>query len=135
MRSIGVLAFALVFSSTAAAAQPDVREILSKVSALYKKATQYEVVAESRSIKPGSTESTGRALFAFHAPNRYRVEGAFPGADADTPETGAAVTIIDDGSVVWFYIPRANQYSSIPVSALNEAAAGDLADLKPERQD
>jgi len=133
MRFTGALVFALFFCSISAIAQPDVREILAKVSTLYTKATQYELVAESRSMKPGSAENNGHALFAFRAPNRYHMEGV-PGGDADTREAGT-VTIIDDGSVIWFYMPKVNQYSSIPVSALNDAAAGDLADLKPERQD
>ena len=127
MRFTGVLA-ALLFP-VCAGAQPDVRDILGKVSALYKSATQYEIVAESRSVDPVSNAGAGRARVVFQAPNRYRVEGA----DSINAETGAIV--VDDGSTIWLYFPQTNQYNSIPVSALKDDAAGDLRGLRPETQD
>jgi len=119
---------AFLFCSTCTA-QPDVREILGKVSALYKSASQYEIVADSRGADPTSNEGSGRARFAFQPPNRYRIEGAAPGA----AETGTL--IVDDGSMIWMYFPQSNQYNSIPVAALQDDAAGNLRDLKPESQD
>lgn len=129
MRLIGVSVFALFIWTTCAAAQPNVREILGKVSALYRSATQYEIVADSRSADATSNEGSGRARFAFQPPNRYRIEGSASGA----AETGTV--IIDDGSMIWMYFPQTNQYNSIPVAALKDDAAGNLRDLKPESQD
>jgi outer membrane lipoprotein-sorting protein len=128
MRFIGVFTM-MLFVSGRADAQPDVRAILGKVSALYKSATQYEIIAESRSIDPTSDAGSGRARFVFQAPNRYRVEGS----DSNNAETGAV--IIDDGSMIWLYFPQTNQYNSIPVAALKDDAAGNLRDLRPESQD
>jgi outer membrane lipoprotein-sorting protein len=128
MRSFGLFTMMLLVS-VSADAQPDVREILGKVSALYKSATQYEIVAESRSADPTSNAGAGRARFLFQAPNRYRVEGS----DSNNAETGAV--IIDDGSMIWLYFPQSNQYNSIPVAALKDDAAGNLRDLRPESQD
>ncbi|HYK19078.1 MAG TPA: hypothetical protein VEV37_13695 [Bryobacteraceae bacterium] len=128
MRFFGVLT-TMLLSSVCASAQPDVRDILGKVSALYKSATQYEIVAESRSADPTSNAGSGLARFIFQAPNRYRVEGS----DSNNSETGAV--IIDDGSMIWLYFPQSNQYNSIPVAALKDDAAGNLRDLRPESQD
>ena len=118
-----------MFGAVCANAQPDTREILGKVSALYKSATQYEIVAVSHSADPTSDQGSGHAHFVFQAPNRYRMEGSAAGSG----ETGAV--IVDDGATIWLYFPQTNQYNSIPVSTLTDAAAGDLRDLRPESQD
>jgi outer membrane lipoprotein-sorting protein len=129
MRWIGLRTIAVLFSVAPAGAQPIVTEILAKVGAVYKSATQYEIIADSRSTNPTSDEGSGRARFVFQAPNRYRMEGSAAGS----AETGAV--IVDDGSTIWLFFPQSNQYNSIPVSTLKDEAAGELRQLRPEAQD
>jgi len=137
MRSAGRVVCLLLVSAVCAEAQPDVGGILKKVSELYKGAAQYQIVAETVGHKsePQTADNSGRALFAFKPPNRYRMEGAIPGADRDAPELSGGVVIVDDASSVWFYMPKANQYGSFPASALTADAPGDLGDLRPAAVD
>jgi outer membrane lipoprotein-sorting protein len=120
--------FALLLPPAYAQSQPNAAAILKKVSKIYKSASQYEFIADVtvQGAQPNAGTS-GHMLFAFKSPDLYRMEGAFPGV----AEFGDAV-IVDDGSAVWFYVPKTNQYGSFPASQLTADAAGDLGDLRPE---
>jgi outer membrane lipoprotein-sorting protein len=120
--------FALFSPAAFAQSQPNVADILKKVSETYKSASQYEFITDM--TVPGAQANagtSGHVLFAFKSPDRYRMEGAFPGV----AEFGEAL-IVDDGSAVWFYVPKTNQYASFPASQVTSDAAGDLGDLRPE---
>jgi len=120
---------ALLFSLASGLAHAQLSPI-----ALYKKATRYEFLAEfvARDPVSGKRESI-RALYAFSGTGKYRVEGAFP------PGTGSRDVSFDienglaihDGSRVWFYLPKSNQFGSIPVSDLNPDDPGYLGNLTP----
>lgn len=127
--------FALFLRVALAQTQPDVAQILKKVSETYKGASQYELVADATShdARTGKDESSHMRV-AFKAPNRYRIEGGMPGMREGNSDFSDAV-IIHDGSAVWFYLPKSNQYGSFPASALTEDAPGDLGDLRPEAVD
>jgi outer membrane lipoprotein-sorting protein len=43
--------------------------------------------------------------------------------------------MIHDGSTLWFYLPKSNQYASIPAPALSANGAGDSGDMRPEAVD
>ena len=43
--------------------------------------------------------------------------------------------MVYDGSALWFYLPKTNQYGSVPASALTADAPGDLGDMRPEAVD
>ena len=121
---------ALFLRAAAAQTQPGVAEILTKVSATYKTASQYEF----------EIDATGNAVafhthFAFRAPDKYRMEGAIPGLTAQSSDLGEEGVVVDDGSTLWFYFPKPNQYASIPASALTADAPGDSGDLRPEAMD
>jgi outer membrane lipoprotein-sorting protein len=105
----------------------DATKILKKVGATYLGAKEYLLEADA-----SGRESSGRMLMAFKPPNRYRMEGT--GLFGDDPAF-ASVVIVDDGSFVWFYLPKVNQYASISTSQLTEDAPGDLGDLRPEAMD
>jgi outer membrane lipoprotein-sorting protein len=117
----------LAASSCAAFGQQgsDVAETLKKVGETYR-VTEY--VIEANATGRGSS---GHMRMAFKAPNRYRMEGASFGNDPAFAE----VVILDDGSTVWFYLPRSNQYASFPASELTDDAPGDLGDLRPAAMD
>jgi outer membrane lipoprotein-sorting protein len=134
-RTIRLGLLTLLLHAASAQPQPDVAEILRKVSETYKAASQYEFVVDLK-VRDEETgkPTTGHALFAFKSPNRYRAEGAIPGMSADLAAFGQAV-IVHDGSAVWVYLPKSNQYTSIPISAMTADAPGDLGDLRPEAMD
>ncbi len=95
--------FALVLRAAIAQTQPDVAEILKKVSEVYKAASQYEIVADATSRGAGTAPI--HMLLAFRLPSRYRMEGALPGLTGDDAAFSDAV-IVCDGSFVWFYLPE-----------------------------
>jgi len=115
------------------AAQPDVSEILKKVNELYKGATQYEFTVEGGSDH-ADAGAIVRTLVAFKAPDRYRLDGVFPGMAADAQESGGGVVFVADGSTLWLYFRKSNQYASIPASALaDHGSLGDIAGVsRPE---
>jgi outer membrane lipoprotein-sorting protein len=119
MRSRILLALpALLLRAAAGQAPPEVAEILKKVSETYKGVSEYELVAEVMEKLPGnSPPSHVRVLVAFRAPNQYRLEGTIPGLMEDNPNLDESVMIYD-GSALWFYLPRSNQYASIPADKL-----------------
>ena len=125
MRSLKTFGlFALSLSIAFAQSPPNAADILKKVGETYKSATQYEFIAN---ITVQGVAS--HMLFAFKAPDHYRMEGNFPGLGY-----GEAV-IVDDGSAVWLYAPKTNQYGSFVASQLTADAPGDLGDLRPEALD
>lgn len=109
--------------------QPDIADILKKVSETYKSVAVYEFIADT-STKGAGADTAGHMLFAFKAPNLYRMEGAFPGL----ADVGDAL-VVDDGSAVWFYMRKSNQYGSFAASQLTADAPGDLGDISPEAMD
>jgi outer membrane lipoprotein-sorting protein len=120
-----------ICASTFAQAQPDIAEILKKVSETYKSASQYELIADTTVQGARARAGTvGHMLFAFKAPNQYRMEGTSPSA-ADFSE----VVTVHDGSALWFYMPKSNQYGSFPAGELTAGASSDLGDAKPEAMD
>ena len=129
---IGVLA---VLTAGFAAAQPDVSEILKNVNDLYKGAKQYEFTVEA-GFNQGGAPVIVRTFIAFKAPNRYRMDGAFPGFAIDIPDFGPMV-IVHDGSAIWFYSHKENQYGSIPASAVADdgSLVDVLGELRPEIMD
>ncbi len=137
MRSADRVVCLLLLSAVCAEAQPDVAAILKKVSELYKGAAQYEMMAEIIGPKsdPQTADKPGRAIFAFKPPNRYRIEGAPPGIWSVAPELSGGVVIVHDGSAVWFYFLKANQYFSVPAAALMPDARGGWGGLRPEAVD
>jgi outer membrane lipoprotein-sorting protein len=120
---------ALLLPAALAQTQPDVAEILKKVAEIYKDASEYELVADATDAKSGTAE-VYHMLFAFKAPNKYRMQGV-GFIDADI---GDEVVMVHDGSAVWFYSPKSNQYDSVPATALIDAP-GDLGDASPEVMD
>ncbi|HUJ51875.1 MAG TPA: DUF2092 domain-containing protein [Bryobacteraceae bacterium] len=114
-------------------AQPDVGDILRKVNELYKGATQYEFTVEGGSDR-GDAGGSLRTLIAFKAPDRYRMDGVFPGMALDAQESGEGVLFVHDGSTVWLYFRKANEYASIPASALaaDSSLGGVAGESRPE---
>jgi outer membrane lipoprotein-sorting protein len=109
--------------------RPDVTEVMKKVSEKYKNVTQYEFSMDLTTKNQDTGEPiTTHFLLALKNPDKYRMEGVMPG-------TAGEVTTVDDGSAVWFYMARTNQYGSFPVSALKADAPGDVGDLRPEALD
>ena len=126
---------ALVLQAAVAQTRPDVAEILKKVAETYKAVSQYEFVVDlTLHDKEGGPPSATRMVFAFKAPNQYRMQGAIPGMSAGNPDVGEML-IVHDGSAVWFYFPKLNQYSTLPASELAANDPGDLGDLRPEAAD
>ena len=127
--------FALVLRAALAQTQPDVAEILKKVSETYKAASQYEFVVDA-TVHEARTgrDVTSHMRFAFKAPDRYRVEGSMTGMSVGDLGLGEGI-IVHDGSAVWFYLPTSNQYGSFPASGLTADAPGDLGDLNPQAMD
>lgn len=117
--------FVLLSAAAFGQSTPNVTDILKKVSETYKSVSQYEFIADA------STQATlNHVLFAFKAPNQYRMEGTLPGS-----KDFSEVVIVHDGSTAWFYMPKSNQYGSFPASLLTADAPGDLGDLNPKAMD
>ncbi len=134
-RSAAFGLLALLLPPALAQTQPDVAEILKKVSQTYKPVTQYEIVADSttRNLKTGKDEVMHMSA-AFKAPGRYRIQGAMPGlmgGDIDLSD----MTMVYDGSGLWFYLPKSNQYALFPASALTADGPGDDYEMRPEVMD
>ncbi len=124
----------LPLSTLTAQGQPDVPGILKKVSETYKAASQYEFVTDITMIDPQTKKGiTGHTRFAFKPPNKYRMETDGFGEDMMGP-LGQGL-VVHDGSNLWVYMPKANQYSSIPGDKLTADAPGDLGDGRPEFMD
>jgi len=120
----------LLAHTASAQTHPDLRQILQRVSDTYRAASQYELFAAA-TTHDDDTNDTARMHFAFKGPNRYRMEGALPGGMAlDAAEFSQAV-LVHDGSNLWFYLPKTNQYGSFSASQLTPDAGGDLGDLAP----
>jgi outer membrane lipoprotein-sorting protein len=103
---------------TPAQIHPDIKEILTKVSAAYTGVSQYELVAELTIKLPGNNPSVpSRVRVAFKVPDQYRMEGTIPGLLSGNSNLDEAV-IIHDGTDLWIYLPKPNQYVSIPADKL-----------------
>jgi len=109
---------ALLCGVAVAQSQPDLAEILKKVSETYNAASQYEFVIETTQTDPpkGKPEVV-HSLIAVRAPDRYRTEGVL--AD-DDGKTSKRINIVLDGTTIWFYDPQLNQYASYPASSIGK---------------
>ena len=67
---------------------------------------------------------------AFSASNKYRMEGKLP--ELAEFGQGDEMLIVYDGSFLWFYIPKSNQYGSVPAGNLRADDPGDSGDMRPE---
>ena len=56
------------------------------------------------------------------------------GTSNGDPDFGETVNV-HDGSTLWFYFPKSNQYASIPANVLTADSPGDSGDLRPEAMD
>jgi outer membrane lipoprotein-sorting protein len=106
-----------------------VAEILQRVGRNYKAISRYEFTVDATATENGSRENY-HMEFDFKAPDKYRMQGSIPALSVPDPAFKQA-TIVYDGSDVWFYFPKSNQYGSFSADALK----GDLGDLKPEAMD
>lgn len=130
-RSVRFALFALVLKLACAQTQPDVSEILKKVSETYNAASNYQFVIDQTMQESGAGGSASfHVHIAFRSPSQYRLEGTLPGM---TPFED--VLMVHDGSTLWFYLSKSNEYGSFPASALNRDGRGDLGDLRPEALD
>ena len=66
--------------------------------------------------------------FAFKAPDKYRMEGV-PLGPGSPAEQGI---VIFDGSTLWMYLPKSNQYGSM---SSDQFTGPDREDMKPGAQD
>jgi outer membrane lipoprotein-sorting protein len=132
MRRAGLFGVsALLLRVALAQTQPDAAEILKNVSATYKAASQYEFVADATLHDPRMGTIRSHVLIAFRTPDKYRMEGGFPGMRIGNSDLSEAV-VVHDGSALWFYFPKANQYASIPAEALTSNPRSDAGDLRPQ---
>jgi len=112
---------------------PDVAEILKQVSETYRGVSQYDLVAEQTLKLPGNNAPTlVHTRIAFRAPNQYRLEGTIPGL-ADGDSNFDETVMVYDGVALWFYLPKSNQYASIPANQL--AADSEGSAHTPEATD
>lgn len=125
---ICVVGVALLMRTALAQPQPDIAEILNKVGETYQAATEYEFVIDGTMPADKGAKASFHMLFAFKPPNKYRMEGAMPGMGFGPGESIA----VHDGVNLWFYMPKENQYWSIPGEKLTPDAPGDLGDANPE---
>jgi outer membrane lipoprotein-sorting protein len=113
--------------------QPNVAEILQKVSETYKIASEYEFVIDVTAHDPRTKKDLpGHTQFAFRSPNKYRME--MDGTASSGAISGSGL-IVDDGSNVWMYMGESNQYGVISADKLTADAPGDLGDLNPKAMD
>jgi outer membrane lipoprotein-sorting protein len=127
--------FALLLHTTGAQAQPDLSAILRKVSEKYKASSRYEFEIDATGHEGANgARSTFHTHIAFRAPDGYRIDGAIPGLRVQDTDLSDAI-MIHDGSTLWFYLPKSNQYASIPAAALSANGAGDSGDMRPEAVD
>jgi hypothetical protein len=93
-----VILFALFVLPPAiqAQTQPDVAEILKKVSEVYKAASQYELVADATLHVEGSGAiKASHLVLAFKGPNRYRMQGKIPGMGDGNSDFDEALAVHD----------------------------------------
>src|ERR1700733_16220634 len=122
MRRMVLFGFLAVARGALAQAHPDVVEILGKVGETYRAVKEYDLISTST-----GTAVPGRLLMAFKAPNMFRSEGADPNLD-NTDGTFDQTVLVCDGSSVWVYHVKRNEYAVFSV--------GDLAgDSRPEAMD
>ena len=122
---------ALLSGAAVGQTRPDAAEILRKVSQTYAAVKQYQLESEGTERNRGAAPS--RMKLAVKPPNRYRMEGMVP-LGGDASDFGDTV-IVCDGSFVWFYVGKTNQYASFPLGEATADAPGDLGDLRPEAID
>ena len=125
--------FALFLGEAFAQIQPDVAEILKKVTESYRDVSQYEVVTSVTFKDPTTKQITSRDMrFVFKAPDKYLEE--VTGSDL-AKETTPGDPIVDevstvyDGSRLWVYMPKLNKYRVYDAPNLPRDTAPEAADL------
>ena len=110
---------ALFLAPAPAQTQPDIVEILKNISRAYRAASQYELQVDTTTNEKG-TRAVTHAHLIFKAPNKYRMEVALPRhSNTGDFSISARQVTIDDGSMVWIYLPKVNQYRSFRASELD----------------
>lgn len=123
----------LLLQAVSAQPQPDVAGILKTVSETYKGVSQYELVLDQTLTPKGNQQpQSAHARVVFNAPNQYRMESTVSGSPTDDPIFDETV-IVHNGSTMWFYLPRSNQYGSFPAD--KAAADRELSAHTPEATD
>jgi len=116
----------LVLPAAQAQTKPDLTAVLKKVSEIYKAVTQYEFISEGTcSGDQPRTGETFHMLFAFRAPNKYRVQSSAACRKPGEPDPDDALRI-DDGANLWAYYAKANQYISIPANLFGDKQAASI---------
>jgi outer membrane lipoprotein-sorting protein len=101
--------------------KPDVAEILKKLSATYKAATQYELVMDRVEKDPASGESAGAHIrTALKLPDRYRIERKAVG------NSNEVNIVVLDGSALWMYDSELNQYASYPAALIGKGLPAEI---------
>jgi len=130
---VRVSLFALCTSAAFAQTQPDVTEILKKVTESYKDVSQYEVVTSATLKDPTTKQVTLRDMrFVFKAPDKYLEE--VKGSDLAQQTTPGdpivdEVLTVHDGSHLWVYMPKLNKYRVYDDPNLPRDTAPEAADL------
>jgi outer membrane lipoprotein-sorting protein len=116
MRRLIYLTPAILFCHAAfAQTNPDAAEILKRVSAAYKAATQYELVMDRVEKDPATGEGAGaHILTALKLPDRYRIERRAVGSSNEVN------IVVLDGSSLWMYDSELNQYASYPAASIGK---------------
>ena len=108
-----------------AQSQPNVTEILKKLSETYKAASEYQFVADTTETDPATGKrEVGHIVIAVKAPDRYRMEGLL--SDSYNGKTSKRMDIVLDGKTIWFYDPQLKQYTSYPASAIGNDLPDEL---------
>ena len=112
---------ALLFATALAQAQPDARELLRKVAAVYSNMREGDVTATSTVTFPGSPEVTIRSRIAWRLPDKTRTE---------SNEAGHRI-IVRNGRLEWHYESVPNEYILAPIPAQQPSSALTPPGLEP----
>jgi outer membrane lipoprotein-sorting protein len=131
--SIRVVLFGLCFGGAFAQTQPDVAEILQRVTEAYKNVSQYEVEVSATVHDTVTNQDVLRSMrFVFKAPDKYRLEtkgdSLAPGMSKGGPAIDEAVMVYD-GSKLWAYSPKSNEYRVYVAPQLPRDSSPPAADL------
>jgi outer membrane lipoprotein-sorting protein len=125
--------FVLLLRASGGQTAPDVTKILQKVADTYRDVTQYELESTITMRDPDTGQVLAGSLqVAYRAPDKYRTEmkGDFLSSDRDPAEP-----IIDDvvtiynGSNLWAYNPKSNEYRVYTVPNLPRDSRPEDVDI------
>jgi outer membrane lipoprotein-sorting protein len=131
--AIQLMLFAFFLHVAVAQTQPNAADILKKVEETYRDVSQYELESTITLRDPTTGKDvSGLMRVSFKAPDKYRTEmkgAAFAlGRDASEPVIDELVSVYD-GSNLWAYNPKANDYRVFIVPDLPRDARPEDADL------